>query len=87
MSTISCSTGVYDCSYRDIPSGDLCSPYDGDYKDMEGRLWIVVTSCLIMCAMAFGMGSNDAGTSLYSLLTPPLLTHTLPSPFSYSCYL
>jgi hypothetical protein len=28
---------------------------------MEGKLWIVVLSGIVMCAMAFGMGSNDAG--------------------------
>lgn len=63
MSTVACSTGVYDCDFRDIPSGESCANYDGDYKDMEGRLWILVTSCLVMCAMAFGMGSNDAANS------------------------
>jgi phosphate/sulfate permease len=40
---------------------------------MEGRLWIVVLSGFVMCAMAFGMGSNDAGMPL-----------SLPSSLSFS---
>ncbi len=67
MSTVSCSTGVYDCAYRDVPSGEVCADYDGNYEDMEGRLWILITSCLVMCAMAFGMGSNDAGMCFFFL--------------------
>lgn len=59
----SCSIGVYDCSYRDIPVQDqlTCTEYDGSYEDMEGKIWIVILSGMIMCAMAFGMGANDAG--------------------------
>lgn len=62
-SLVACSAGIYDCSYRDIPPSELsnCADYDGGYKDMEGRLWIVILSGFVMCAMAFGMGSNDAG--------------------------
>jgi hypothetical protein len=56
-----CSSGIYDCEYRDIPSDESCAPYDGEYQDMQGKLWIVVMSGFVMCAMAFGMGSNDAG--------------------------
>jgi phosphate/sulfate permease len=55
---IACTTGIYDCSYREIPE---CAVYNESYEDMEGKLWIVILSGFIMCAMAFGMGANDAG--------------------------
>lgn len=58
-----CSQDIYDCSYRDIPIDEqlTCADYNERYEDMEGKLWIVILSGMIMCAMAFGMGANDAG--------------------------
>ena len=67
MSNYSCATGVYDCDYAGIPSFELtlgtCAPYNEEYRDMEGEEWIVIVSALIMCVMAFGIGSNDAANS------------------------
>jgi hypothetical protein len=61
MTTVGCSNGVYDCSYRDVPAGSDCANYDQAFINMEGNVWIVVLSGFVMCVMAFGMGSNDAG--------------------------
>jgi sodium-dependent phosphate transporter len=61
----SCATGVYDCNYEGIPTSELdsCADYNREYVDMESNEWIVIVAALIMCLMAFGIGSNDAANS------------------------
>ena len=69
MTTLSCSTGVYDCSYSDA-SFTTCADYDGIYIVPDEMLWLVISAGFIMCGMAFGIGANDVanawGTSVGS---------------------
>ena len=52
-----------DCDYSDLPNGATCTNYDGSYDDMEGRIWIVILSGIVMCVMSFGVGANDVANS------------------------
>jgi solute carrier family 20 (sodium-dependent phosphate transporter) len=59
---VQCRRGVFDCDSSELPSNaGECANYNEHYHNMEGQLWIVILSGLTMCAMAFGMGANDAG--------------------------
>lgn len=64
MTTIvSCSEGIYDCAYNDIPSDVLqCAEYDSKFMDMESEVWPVIVASIVMCAMAFGVGANGMNT-------------------------
>mmetsp|Transcript_11380 Transcript_11380/g.42477 ORF Transcript_11380/g.42477 Transcript_11380/m.42477 type:complete len:406 (-) Transcript_11380:782-1999(-) len=66
-----CSSGVFDCNAEEFdPNTDTCTDYNGDFKDMEGVLWLPVIGGFVMCAMAFTIGGNDVanawGTSVGS---------------------
>jgi len=60
----SCSPGVYDCEYPDIP-GDAgeCAQYSSDFLMPDKLFSLVIIAGVVMCLMAFGIGANDAANA------------------------
>jgi sodium-dependent phosphate transporter len=61
---VDCSTGVWDCSYPDIPTGtETCAAYNGEYASVQGDLALPVLTGIMMLFMAFFIGANDAANA------------------------